>query len=113
MNFLNERYCFQWKMGFMTTLIHLKTPPLSLLSSVHRALGGLSYSNIVPVNLYVYLFIPCLYMHCLILVVKLCICISRLFHWKGNYAILLHFCGEKRMCVCKAKQMKKENKINC
>ena len=28
---------------------------------------------------------------------------------KGNSAILLHFNVEKRMCVCKAKQMKKEN----
>ena len=103
----------QWKMGFVETLIHLKTPSPPILRPVHRALGGLSYSNIVPVNRYVYLFIPCLYMHCLILVIKLCICISRLFHWKGNSAILLHFYVEKRMCFCKAKQMKKENKINC
>ena len=55
----------QWKMGFVETLIHLKTPSLPLLSSVHKALGGLSYSNIVPVNWYVYLIMPCLYMHCL------------------------------------------------
>ena len=37
--------------------------------SVHRALGGLSYSNIVPVNRYVYLIIPCLYMHYLIIII--------------------------------------------
>ena len=62
MNFLSGRYCLWWKMGFVKTLIHLKTPFPSLLNSVHRALGGLSYSNIVPVNRYVYLFIPGLYM---------------------------------------------------
>ena len=53
--------------------------------SVHRARGGLSYINIVPVNWYVYLFIPCLYMHCLILVIKLCICVSPLFHWERKF----------------------------
>ena len=39
-----------WKMGFLETLGHLKTQFLPLLSSVHIALGGLPYSNIVPVN---------------------------------------------------------------
>ena len=70
----------RWRMGFVETLIHLKTLSLPLLGSVHRALGGLSYSNIVPVNLYVYLIILCLYMHCLIIVIQLCTCVSRLFH---------------------------------
>ena len=45
--------------GILETLGHLKTLFLPLLSSVHRALGGLSYSNIVPVNRYVYLIILC------------------------------------------------------
>ena len=43
-------------MGFLETLGHLKTQLLPLLSSVHRALGGLSYSNIVPVDQYVCIF---------------------------------------------------------
>ena len=60
---------YQWKMGFMETLIHLKTPSPPFLRPVHRALGGLSYSNIVLVNRYVYLIILCLYMHCLIIVI--------------------------------------------
>ena len=50
-------------MGFVETLIHFKTLSLPLLSSVHKALGGLSYSNIVPVNRYVYLIILCLYVY--------------------------------------------------
>ena len=55
----------QWKMGFVETLIHLKTPSPPILRPVHRALGGLSYSNIVPVNQYVYLIILCLHIHAL------------------------------------------------
>ena len=90
MKILNGRYCFQWKMGFVETLVHLKTPPLSLLSSVHRALGGLSYSNIVPVNRYVYLFILCLYMHCLILVISYVYVSADCSIEKGNSAIFLH-----------------------
>ena len=43
--------------GILETLGHLKTPFLPLLSSVHRALGGLPYSNIVPVNQYVHLIL--------------------------------------------------------
>ena len=58
-----------WKMEFWEALGHLKTLFLPLLSSVHRALGGLSYSNIVPGNWYVYLIIPCLHMLCLIIVI--------------------------------------------
>ena len=48
------------KMGFLETLGQHKTLFLPLLRSVHRALGGLFFSNIVPVNRYVYLIILCL-----------------------------------------------------
>ena len=58
-----------WKMGFLETLGHLKNPVPPPSESVHRALGGLPYSNIVPVNQYVYLIILCLYMHSLIIVI--------------------------------------------
>ena len=69
MNFLNGRHCLWWKMGFVKTLIYLKTLSPSLLSSVHRALGGLPYSNIVPVNRYEYL-LSCAYIYaCLMLVI--------------------------------------------
>ena len=57
------------KMGFLETLGQHKTPFLPLLRSVYRALGGLSYSNIVPVNWYLNLIILCLYMHYLIIVI--------------------------------------------
>ena len=110
MKILNGRCCVSVGSGIHGNPIHLKTPPLSLLSSVHRALGGLSYSNIVPVNRYVYLFIPCLYMHCLILVIKLCICVSWLFHWERKFCYTFAFYYvEKRMRFCKAKQVKKKN----
>ena len=43
-----------WTMRFLETLGHLKNPVPPPSGSVHRALGGLPYSNIVPVNRYVY-----------------------------------------------------------
>ena len=46
-----------WKMGFLETLSPLKNPVPPSLESVQRALGGLPYSNIVPVNRYVHLII--------------------------------------------------------
>ena len=84
----------------------------SLLSSVHRALGGLSYSNIVPVNRYVYLFILCLYMHCLLLIIKLCTCISRLFHGERKFCYTFYIClrWEKNV-FWKARQVEKEKAI--
>ena len=45
------------KMGFLKTLGHLKNPWSSPFGPVHRALRGLPYSNIVPVNRYVHLII--------------------------------------------------------
>ena len=56
-------------MGLLETQGHLKNPVPPPSESVHRALGGLPYSNIVPVNQYVYLIILCLYMHSLIIVI--------------------------------------------
>ena len=75
-------------MGFLETLGHLKTPFLPLLSSVHRALGGLSYSNIVPVNRYVYLII-CAYICIVSYSLYSYVYVSaNCFIEKGNFAIL-------------------------
>ena len=104
------------KMGFVETLIHLKTPSLPLLSSVHRALGGLSYSNIVPVNRYVYLIILCLYVICIVShsLYKHVYVSADCSIEKGNSAILLHLIELKKGCILQGKkQMEKEtlNKI--
>ena len=50
-------------MGFLETLGHLKNPSSPPFGPVHRALLGLPYNNIVPVNRYVHLIFLCLYMH--------------------------------------------------
>ena len=50
-------------MVLLGTLGQLKNPVPPPSGSVHRALGGLPYSNIVPVNWYVHLIILCLCMH--------------------------------------------------
>ena len=44
-------------MGFLETLGHLKNPSSPPFGPVHRALLGLPYNNIVPVNRYVHLII--------------------------------------------------------
>ena len=88
-------------MGFVETLIHFKAPPLSLLSSVHRALGGLPYSNIVPVNWYVHIFIYSMSIYALSHTrFKNYVCVSAdCSIGKGDSAILLHLITLRKECV--------------
>ena len=99
----------QWKMGFVETLIHLKTPSPTLLSSVHRALGGLSYSNIVPVNRYVYLIILCLSIYALshTCCIIMYMCQPTVPLRKEILLYFLHLIELKKNAFCKAKASEK------
>ena len=64
-------------MGFLKTLGHLINPWTSPFGPVHRALRGLPYSNIVPVNRYVHL------------IISMPICIYALSYNRYNYVYVL------------------------
>ena len=81
----------RWKMGFLETLSPLKNPVPPSLESVQRALGGLPYSNIVPVNRYVHFnySMPIYALsHNHYIIMYMCQLITSLE--EGIFAILLH-----------------------
>ena len=99
MNFLKGRYCFQWKMGFVKTLIHLKTPPPRFWVQFIEPWEGYPTAILsLSIGMYIYLF------H-----VYICIVSYSLYNYvcvsadcsigKGNSAILLHFITLRKECV--------------
>ena len=117
MNFLNERYCFQWKMVFVKTLSHLKPRPLpSEFSSQSPGRAILhQYCPCQSACIFIYsvsMYMHCLIlvdMHCLILVVKIMYMYQPTVPMEGKICYtFLHFCVEKRMCFCETKPMKRK-----
>ena len=104
MNFLNGRCWFWWKMVFVKTLIHLKTPsPLFWVQFIEPWEGCPTAILSLSIGMYI-LFILCLYMHCLILVINYVYVSANCSMGKGNSAILFYICLRwKRKCVLTGK----------
>ena len=97
MNFLNERYWFQWKIVFVKTLIHLKTPsPLFWVQFIEPWEGYPTAVLSLSIGMYIIYSLSTVYMHCLILVINLCICIGRLFHWGGKFCYAFYIWGREK-----------------